>query len=155
MAQGTAFIEPAVLEELDAEGKEVQPESAFLAIGGASAVTAVVDEFYHRLLDDPATAPFFQQMLATGRLPALKRHQVLMLVKVLGGPDRYAGRDLGSAHADLRITEDVYQRVSLHLLTVMHDFKVPMDILSAADQILRSVQNFVVTAPSDAAGTQP
>lgn len=155
MAQGTAFIEPAVLEELDAEGKEVQPESAFLAIGGASAVTAVVDEFYRRLLDDPATAPFFQQMLATDRLSALKRHQVLMLVKVLGGPDRYAGRDLGSAHADLRITEDVYQRVSLHLLTVMHDFKVSMDILSAADQILRSVQNLVVTAPSAAAGTQP
>jgi hemoglobin len=154
MTQGTAFIEPAVLEEIDAEGKESHPESAFLAIGGASAVTAVVDEFYRRLLDDPGTAPYFQQMLATDSLSALKRHQVLMLVKVLGGPDRYSGRDLGSAHAGLQITDDVYRRVSLHLLTVMHEFKVPMDILSAADQILRSVHNLVVTAPRAAAGTQ-
>jgi hemoglobin len=154
MAQSAAFIESTVLEEIDTEGKELHPESAFLAIGGASAVTAVVDEFYRRLLDDPATAPYFQQMLATDSLSALKRHQVLMLIKVLGGPDRYSGRDLGSAHAGLHITDDVYRRVSLHLLTVMHEFKVPMDILSAADQILRSVHNLVVTDPSAGAGTQ-
>jgi hemoglobin len=154
MTQGTAFIEPAVLEELDAEGKELHPESAFLAIGGASAVTAVVEEFYRRLLADPVTAPFFQQLLATDSLAALKRHQVLMLIKVLGGPDRYKGRDLSSAHAGLRITDDVYCRVSLYLLTVMHEFKVPMDILLTTDQILRSVHDLVVTAPSAAPGTQ-
>jgi hemoglobin len=151
MAHGTAFIEPEVLEEIDAEGKELQPESAFMAIGGASAVTAVVDEFYRRLLDDPATAPYFEQVLATNSLSALKRHQVLMLVKVLGGPDRYSGRDLRSAHADLRITDEAYRRVSLHLLTVMHEFKVPMDILAAADQVLRSVHSLVVTDNAAAA----
>jgi hemoglobin len=153
MTQSAAFIEPAVLEEIDAEGSALHPESAFLAIGGASAVTAVVDEFYRRLLDDPATAPYFQQILAADSLTALKRHQVLMLVKVLGGPDRYSGRDLTSAHSGLHITDDAYRRVSLHLLTVMHEFKVPMDILSAADQILRSVHHLVVADGSDAAGT--
>src|SRR5215211_6416955 len=141
MAQSTAFIDPAFLDAIDAEGKELHAETAFMAVGGAYAVTAVVDEFYRRLLADTVTAPYFDSMVTTDRLPALKRHQVLMLVKVLGGPDRYAGRDLMSAHAGLNITEDVYRRVCLHLLIVMHEFNVPMDILVAADAILRSVQN--------------
>jgi len=52
-----------------------------------------------------------------------------------GGPDRYDGRDLGVAHAGLAITDDAYQRVSLYLLTVLHDFKVPMDVLQVAEVI--------------------
>ncbi len=154
MTQSTAFIEPAFLDEIDAESKELHGESAFVAIGGAYAVAAVVDEFYRRLLADAKTAPYFDSMLATDGLSALKRHQVLMLVKVLGGPDRYGGRDLKSAHAGLTITDDVYRRVCLHLLIVMHEFNVPMDILVAADEILRSVHDLVVTEAAPAEGTQ-
>jgi hemoglobin len=154
MTQSTAFIEPAFLDAVDAEAKELHAESAFLAIGGAYAVTAVVEEFYRRLLADTVTAPYFDSLATTDGLPALKRHQVLMLVKVLGGPDRYGGRDLKSAHAGLDITDDVYRRVCLHLLIVMHEFNVPMDILVAADKILRSVRDLVVAEPAPAEGTQ-
>jgi hemoglobin len=139
----------ALLEHLDAEAQQANPSSAFVAIGGAAAVSAVVEEFYTRLLADPATAEFFTALVESDRLSALKRHQVLMLTKVLGGPDRYAGRDLQAAHAHLAITDDIHRRVSLHLLTVMHDFKVPMDILQAADGILRSVRPLVVTRPQE------
>jgi hemoglobin len=119
--------------------------SPFAAIGGSAAVSGVVDTFYERLLADPATSRFFIPLVENGGLGKLKRHQVFLLTKVLGGPDRYEGRDLGAAHAALGITASDYQRVSLHLLTVMHDAGVPMDILQAADSVLRDAAPVIIT----------
>jgi hemoglobin len=109
-------------------------------------VSAVVEEFYRRLLADPATAGFFTDLVARDGMAGLKRHQVLLLAKVLGGPDRYPGRDLGVAHQGMAITAAAYQRVSLYLLTVMHEFGVPMDILQAADSTLRDVAPAIISA---------
>jgi hemoglobin len=142
---------PALLAELDAEASQDFASSPFVAVGGAAAVSAVVEEFYRRLLADPVTRGYFMPFVEADGLAQLKRHQVLLLTKVLGGPDRYDGRDLGEAHTHLAITDHVYQRVSLHLLTVLHDFKVPMDVLQAADTTLRGVRPTIV-ATSEAAG---
>ena len=120
--------------------------NTFEAIGGAPAVSGVVDEFYRRLLADPATAPSFESLVADGRLGRLKRHQVFLLTKVLGGPDQYDGRELGVAHAELHISAGDYQRVRLHLLTVLHDAGVPMDVLQAADSVLHDAAGAIVTA---------
>ena len=138
------FMDSAVLDEIDQLGKDTTPTAALMTIGGAHAVAAVVDEFYARLLVDPVTAPYFTSL----DLEALKRHQVLMLVKVLGGPDRYAGRDLHTAHAALGISDAVYRRVCLYLLLVMHEFEVPVEILVAADQVLASVRDQIVAGNS-------
>jgi hemoglobin len=141
-----------LLAMLDAEANESHASSPFVAVGGATAVAAVVDEFYTRLLADPDTARYFTPLVQNDGLTRLKRHQVLLLTKVLGGPDRYDGRDLGAAHADLAITDGAYQRVCLHLLTVLHDFKVPMDVLQVADSTLRSVRPSIVIETSGGAG---
>jgi hemoglobin len=138
------MTETALLTELDAEAAEGHASSPFVAVGGASAVSAVVDEFYARLLKDPTTAGYFAPLVEDDRLSRLKRHQVLLLTKVLGGPDRYDGRDLGEAHTGLDIDDSAYQRVSLYLLTVLHDFKVPMDVLQVADSTLRAVRPAIV-----------
>src|SRR5215831_10931277 len=99
------MTQSAMLAELDAEAAESHATSPFVAVGGAAAVSAVVDEFYRRLLDDPATADHFTTLVAGDGMHRLKRHQVLLLTKVLGGPDRYDGRDLDKAHADLVIND--------------------------------------------------
>jgi hemoglobin len=133
-------------DELDAEAKASCADSPFLAVGGSAAVAAVVDEFYTRLLADTSTAPFFTGLIERDGLAALKRHQVLLLAKVLGGPDRYDGRDLAVAHQGMAIDTHAYQRVSLYLLTVLHDFRVPMDILQSADSVLRSLGPAIIAA---------
>lgn len=145
------MTQSAMLAELDAEAAESHATSPFVAVGGAGAVSAVVDEFYRRLLDDPATAGHFTTLVEEDGLHRLKRHQVLLLTKVLGGPDRYDGRDLDRAHVGLTIDDAAYQRVSLHLLTVLHDFKVPMDVLQVADSTLRAVRPAIVSEPAEEA----
>ena len=60
--------------------------SHYERIGGSPAVTAVVDELYVRLTADDQVGHYFTDI----DLPTQKRHMVLMLTKVLGGPDTYA-----------------------------------------------------------------
>lgn len=71
-------------------------------VGGGSAVSAVVNDFYERVLRDPQLAPYFEGI----DLARLKRHQVLLISQVLGGPADYDGRPLDQAHAGLGISHD-------------------------------------------------
>ncbi|HMI33836.1 MAG TPA: group 1 truncated hemoglobin [Propionibacteriaceae bacterium] len=67
--------------------------SDYEIIGGGSAVSAVVNDFYGRVLGDSQLAPYFEEV----DLARLKRHQVLLVTKLLGGPDNYTGRPLDEA----------------------------------------------------------
>lgn len=115
-------------------------QSDYDRIGGAPAVTAVVDEFYRRLVVDEQVGHFFERVPLSG----LKRHQVLMLTKVLGGPDRYDGRSLDAAHAGLGITDSDYDRVVMHLVDCLTEAGVPDDVLGRAGEVLTAVRPSIV-----------
>jgi hemoglobin len=102
--------------------------SDYDAIGGGPAVSAVVNDFYVRVLGDPQLAPYFEGV----DMVRLKRHQVLLVSQVLGGPDRYDGRPLGEAHAGLGIDHDDFTAVAGHLTASMKDAGVPEDIVMRA-----------------------
>ena len=91
---GTQPTSPsATLHVLGDEGENMTEQSTisdYQAVGGGPAVKAVVEDFYARVLHDPQLAPFFIGV----DLPRLKRHQALLVTKVLGGPDGYTGRSL-------------------------------------------------------------
>jgi hemoglobin len=94
-------------------------------IGGARAVSAVVDRFYELVLADPQLAPFF----ADTDMGRLKRHQVLLISQVMGGPADYDGRELREAHAGRQITSTDFARVVDHLVAALHDTAVPPDVI--------------------------
>lgn len=52
--------------------REYGPKTLFQKLGGLAAVKAVVEEFYTLILNDPATAPFFEGI----NVALLKKHQV-------------------------------------------------------------------------------
>ena len=114
--------------------------SPYDRVGGAPAISAVVDRLYQLLLDDPVLIPYFEGI----DLPRLKQHMAALLAKVLGGPDRYSGRDLATAHQGLNITREHYWRVSLHLYSVLFGLQVPMDIMQAVSSVLASAEDEIV-----------
>jgi hemoglobin len=85
-------------------------------IGGAPAVTAVVDAFYQRLIADPDLMSYFD-----GRdMTRLKAHQRALVTVALGGTsEEYAGRMMHPAHVGLAITDDAFDRVLDHLEAVL------------------------------------
>lgn len=112
--------------------------------GGGRGVGRVVTRFYDLVLDDKQLASFF-----TGTdLVALKRHQVLLISQVLGGPAEYSGRDLREAHAGLTIAPSDFARVVAHLVTALQECEVPDDVIARAGEVLGASEPDVVSAGS-------
>ena len=111
--------------------------SDYEIIGGGAAVSAVINDFYGRVLGDSQLAPYFEEV----DLARLKRHQVLLVTKLLGGPDNYTGRPLDKAHDGLGITHD-------DLAAVVSHFAAAMKAAGAADDIvLRAVAGVAANEP--------
>lgn len=120
---------------------EADPQTSdYQAIGGGPAVTAVVDAFYEKVLADPALTGYFTDVDMT----RLKRHQVLLVSQVLGGPAQYDGRDLGVAHAGLGITTDDFNKVVEHLVEALEGAGVPADVIGRVGAALGAAQPDIV-----------
>jgi hemoglobin len=118
--------------------------SDYDAIGGGPAVSAVVNDFYVRVLADPQLAPYFEGV----DIVRLKRHQVLLVSQVLGGPDKYDGRPLGEAHAGLGIDHDDFTAVAGHLTASMKDAGVPEDVVMRAMATVAATEPDIVESGS-------
>jgi hemoglobin len=135
--------EPAV----SANGQSATP-SLYDSIGGADALRLAVDRFYTAVLADPQLAPYFE-----GKdVPSIKRHQVLLLTTILGGPQPYEGRDLGEAHAGLDITGADYDRTVAHLVTVLTDLGVSGPPLEALQDAVLGARGAIVTGGENQGG---
>lgn len=119
---------------------DVAPKSDYDRIGGGRAVSAVVEKFYGSVLADAELAPFFDGL----DMSRLKRHQVLLISQVMGGPADYTGRDLRSAHSGLNITRDQFGRVVDHLVTALRDASVPDDVIGRLGSQLGAAEQDVV-----------
>ncbi len=118
--------------------------SDYEVVGGGPAVSAVVNDFYERVLRDPQLAPYFEGV----DLPRLKRHQVLLVTQVLGGPIGYDGRPLDEAHHGLGITRDDFAAVVGHLAAAMKDAGVPDDIIARAGAAVVATEPDIVESGS-------
>jgi hemoglobin len=118
--------------------------SDYDAIGGGPAVSAVVNDFYVRVLGDPQLAPYFEGV----DMPRLKRHQVLLVTQVLGGPYNYDGRPLDEAHEDLEVDHDDFAAVAGHLTAAMQAAGVPEDIILRAIAAVASTEPDIVKTGS-------
>ena len=113
-------------------------------IGGGPAVKGVVDRFYELILADDQLAGFFDET----DMASLKRHQVLLISQVLGGPANYDGRDLRAAHAGLDITRGDYVNTVSHLVQAMVEAKVPPAVIERVGEALAATEPDVVTSPA-------
>ena len=95
--------------------------SIYEAIGGESALVAVVDDFYVRVLADPQLAGFF----AGTSMPKLKGKQVEFFAAALGGPDFYQGAGMRQAHAGRGISQADFDKVAVHLTAALAAAGVP------------------------------
>ena len=127
------------------DGSAAQP-SHYERIGGAESVKAAVRLFYDRVLADPDVAGYFVDI----DMDEQRRHMVLMLTVVLGGPDSYAGRGLAEAHQPLNIPDEHYAQVGAHLTGTLAQLGVPGDILDDVRGILASVRDQVVSTGTGA-----
>src|SRR5260221_10197182 len=80
-------------------------DSLYKRLGGYDALAAVTDDFLGRLLTDPKESRFFVG-LSTDSKTKVRQHVVDFLCVATGGPCKYTGRDMETAHTGLNITEE-------------------------------------------------
>ncbi|MFF2370649.1 group 1 truncated hemoglobin [Agromyces sp. NPDC058110] len=123
---------------------EPAAQSDYAAVGGAPAVTTVVNRFYELVLGDDLLASHFEGI----EMARLKRHQVALVSQVMGGPVAYEGRELRAAHAGMGITAEQFGAVAGHLIAALTEAGVPSEIIDRTVSAVAATQPDIVEGSS-------
>ena len=104
------------------------PNTLYDRLGGKPAITAVVDEFVARVAADKRINSFFAGLAGDpNRLAAFKGKLVDQICEASGGPCKYTGKDMKSAHEGMGITEADFNALVEDLVGALDRFKVAPD----------------------------
>src|SRR5687767_302313 len=101
------------------------PKSLYDRLGGRTAIVAVVDEFVANCAADARINKFFTATAAEPkRLATFKTNLVNQICEAAGGPCKYTGKDMKSAHAGLGISNADFDALVEDLTKALNKFKV-------------------------------
>ena len=115
--------------------------SLYDRLGGKPAITAVVDDFVGNVAADGRINGFF----AKANVPHLKAMLVDQICEASGGPCKYAGRDMKSAHAGMGINDAQFGALVEDLVKSLDKFKVPAREKNELLAALGSMKKDIVT----------
>src|SRR5687767_62648 len=106
-------------------GGQAKEKSLYDRLGGTPAITAVVDEFVARVAADTRINRYFASVASdSSRLGAFKGKLVDQICQASGGPCKYTGKDMKSAHAGMGITGAEFDALVEDLVGALDRFKV-------------------------------
>jgi hemoglobin len=109
------------------EGTGGKKKALWDRLGGEPAVKLVVHDLVAAAAGDKAV-----NFLRDGKfkldakgVEQLEKHLVGMISSGTGGPLKYTGRDMKTAHAGMKITDAEFDALAGHLIAVLKKYKVP------------------------------
>jgi len=107
-------------------GQAMKEKSLYDRLGGKKAITAVVDEFVGRVAADKRINGFFADTAADSkRLASFKNKLVDQICEASGGPCKYKGKDMKSAHMGMGISGGDFNALVDDLVGALDEFNVP------------------------------
>jgi hemoglobin len=103
------------------ERMATKEKSLYDRLGGKPAITAVVDDFTARVVQDRRINSFFANTDAS----AFKAKLVDQICEASGGPCKYTGKDMKTAHAGMGVTDAHFNALVEDLVATLDKFKVP------------------------------
>ena len=104
---------------------QAKEKSLYDRLGGKKAITAVVDEFVGRVAADTRINGFFSATASDPkRLATFKGNLVDQICEASGGPCKYKGKDMKSAHAGMNISSANFDALVQDLVGALDKFKV-------------------------------
>jgi hemoglobin len=106
-------------------GQGMKEKPLYDRLGGKKAITAVVDEFVSRVAADARINKFFAQTAADPmRLKSFKGKLVDQICQASGGPCKYMGKDMKSAHMGMGVGGADFDALVEDLVGALDKFKV-------------------------------
>jgi hemoglobin len=98
----------------------------FERLGGMPAINAVVDDFVARILADERVTKWFAHAASDPEnARAYKARLADFVCQAAGGPCKYTGADMFTAHRGRGVTEDAFNAVVSDLVATLAKLKVP------------------------------
>ena len=134
---------PPPNKEAAATAKTEAPKKLFDRLGGKGAIEAVIDDFLGRVVGDELINSGF----AVGHVPRLRQRLVELVCAASGGPCTYSGRDMGTAHAGMKITNAQFDALVGQLVATLDKFKVPAGEKGELLALLGPMRSSIVEEP--------
>jgi hemoglobin len=100
-------------------------KTLYQRLGGKKAITAVVDEFVDRVAADTRINAYVKDTAADSkRLAHFKMNLVDQICEASGGPCKYKGKDMNTAHAGMWISDADFNALVEDLTGALDEFKV-------------------------------
>jgi hemoglobin len=100
-------------------------DSLYKSLGGKKAITAVVDDFVGRVAADDRINSFFKATASDPkRLATFKKNLVDQICEAAGGPCKYKGKDMKTAHAGMGIASADFDALVQDLVASLDKFMV-------------------------------
>ena len=119
--------------------------SLYKRLGGYDALAAVTDDFIGRLATDPLLNRFFAGH-STDSLNRIRQLVLDQLCAATGGPCKYIGRDMKTAHAGMGISEADWAAAEKALVATLDKFKVPEKEKGEVVAAIQSLKKDIVEA---------
>jgi hemoglobin len=104
---------------------DTKKKSLYSRLGGKKAIKAVVDQFVTNVANDTRINRFFADAAADPkRLNKLKTNLVDQICQATGGPCKYKGKDMMTAHKGMGITDADFTALVEDLIAALNQFKV-------------------------------
>ena len=100
-------------------------KSLYQRLGGKKGIQSVVNDFAARCAADQRINSYFAETVADSkRLAAFKQKLADQICEAAGGPCKYTGKDMKSAHKGMGITSDAFNYLVEDLATTLGKLKV-------------------------------
>lgn len=94
-------------------------------LGGNASIKAVVDKFVEYVATDSVINSFFAQTIANNRVDDLKMNLVNQIGEASGGPEKYTGLDMVTAHKGMNIQDVHFDALVGDLVKALDFYSVP------------------------------
>jgi hemoglobin len=119
------FLGIAALAAMMTTSSFAAEKTLYQRLGGKKSITAVVDAFVGNVAADGRINHFFQATASDPkRLASFKKKLVDQICQASGGPCKYMGKDMKSAHAGMGIASADFNALVEDLVAALDKFKV-------------------------------
>ncbi len=116
-------------------------KSLFERLGGEAAIEAAVVTFYEKVMADPLLAHYFEHLDMSAQI----KKQIAFMTMAFGGPNRYSGRDLRTAHAKLpNLGDEHFDAILTHLDETLRELGIGGDDVAAVRGIVEGTRRDVL-----------
>lgn len=114
-----------------------QSPSLYERLGGEKGISSIINDAVTMHSETPIiSARFLPYLEQPERLAEIKKHFVAFVSAGTGGPQKYTGRDMVTAHTGMNISDEEFVAVVDDLMTVLDQHK--MDVQTKKDMLFIS-----------------